>query len=402
MKTFGETGNVWFNPFHDGRYESNRRLGRGMSIRVRMEDVNRPHEWRVPKRLYNPFNMRVQVDFQGNRTYTFLDPVGIIRIDTTFSNENHYYGPLKGIGKTQPIQRVVEDKDHNGRIVFSLNSSLVTEGDLKEQWVSLPTFHLDHDKASREDFDVGISQFGILSDIFTQPDNELALNTALRCGLSNPKIYLRGHEFNRDMVVFVGRDTLVTIKFKDGTYINTTVDRLKNVLYRDIPLSGLIGINEEWLMLFRNSTDHHFVNLDHPAYPEIEWIASINLNHSVAVDVWHKLTDRNDIINLFKPATREDIFITIDENFIVENGNGLATLNSMVAEKLKKDTRNVIYVNGKIQAVESGWDGNTDEPYTMFTEYCGTIADLDDKTYERIMGKAKPPGIGAALIEEFY
>lgn len=393
MKINGNLSKVRFNPFHNMRYNAYGRRGRGFSIRSRASGngaQTTEHVWLIPSELYTPFNLRTTNNHDGSRTYTFTDAAGIIRVDRSFFNEG-MYGQLNGVGRNQQIHRVILDSGNRGQLLWSLVGDTLTDEDYAERYMELPIHWIVHNnKVDRASLNDCIGQFGLLEKLFSMEDNSLALNTAIRLGIENPILFINGQKIFETSPIYIHDDAVITLKFKDGSFVNTVLERLDSgMTHNGVDLGGLIKVNDEWTKLFVNITPMREFNKEHPLYNEVEWFADLSLSGgSVGVTVYHFTDDKEEILKIFEPHALHEVRVTIDSDF-QPGDDGVKTLNRMIASGLEVDKINVIYINGVVQGVDTTWDGNLDELYDGLDKYCGAIGELDDELYQLVTGETK-------------
>lgn len=370
--------NVNFRPFNDTPYHSSGRNEREFSIRQKFRfNEDRVTSWLIPTHLLNPFNMRVQQTFDGTKVYRFRKAEGIIRVDHPDLDAGH---GICGIGKNNTIHRVVVDKTPGGWRTYSLEQGKITEEEFKGDYTNLQYMHRDV-TVTRKILNVSIDCFGFLKELFKHHDNDLALNIALRAKLNSPQIYLRGAKFNSYVSeddtkhhLYTAADSLITLKFKNGDVANATMQQLISgyqVNHRN--LTGVFELHkDEMSLIYGNDVQPFTYDLNSEQLKDLEWIAVLNFNECVAVEVMHGYTDKEDILKMFDPIYRNDVKVDITMDTIGDSKGAEACfkVNSLISEQLLVDHVNVIYVNGELVGIEEDWDGNKDQPAMVVAHWC--------------------------------
>lgn len=394
MKTNVNTPMMRFSPFHDNRYNSSSRNNRGFGIKLSpKQDSVDGYTWLIPEHLYEPFNVNIIKNFDGSRVYVFNNAEGIIRVERGYRNENQWCGAIRATGRKQPIHRVIKDKGSNGQLLYSLVQDTLNDDDYsKIRYIELYNYWgSELPRLNRQAINEIIEQYGILKTLFSLEDNDLVLNTALHCGIDNAVIHLGGCRIADNCPVYISDNTVLTFKFKDGSLVTTTLNRLgAGHTHNGFELLGLVTTNEEWTQLFSSATAMREVDKNHPLYEQLDWFAQITIDRNgVAIHVHHKYDDREDILAMFNPILRHDAKVVIGKDIGTERDQILNAINELISAQLEVGKVNVIYINDKIQGIELGWDGNFDEPYQSVCSYSGVIADLDPELYEIICGGPK-------------
>lgn len=378
QKTYGKSTHVNFRPFNDTPYHSSCRSEREFSIRQKFRfNEDRATSWLIPTHLINPFNMRVQQTFDGTKVYRFRDAEGIIRVDHPDLSVG--YG-ICGIGKNNTIHRVVVDKTPGGYRTYSLEQGKITEEEYKGNYTNLQYMHHDV-KVTRQVLDKSIDCFGFLKELFKQHDNDLSLNIALRVKLSSPQIYVRGAKFanyGHDGVtatrIYAAADSLVTLKFKNGDIANATVQQfISGYQVNRRNLSGVFKLHQDEMnLIYGNDVQPFDYDLNSEQLQDLEWIAILNFNECVSVEVLHGYTDKEDILKMFDPIYRNDVKVDITMDTIgdAKGADACFKANQLISEQLLVDHINVIYINNELVGIEESWDGNQDSPAGVLNQWC--------------------------------